>query len=180
MSESQDITQENNLDRYPSGELLLTVIQNEYNYEDVRKNALETRSGILLTLAAVVLTFIFSNIKMPKIKTPIADYSSLVFYVSYFLVAVLAVTTILISVFYLIKVIFITEYKRFEINDITWETVEKEPDFIASSLTEKYKQIINWNHKVNHNKAVLYRKGTYSLIAAIFFSVVLYGLSLNL
>lgn len=166
--------------QYPSGEFLFSVIQKEYDYETARKNALETRSGILITLAAAILTFVFSNIKIPKIKAPIDNFPNLILYVSYFFIAIIAIASVIISLCYLLRVIFIAEYSRFDIDSITKNTAEMEPDLVAYALSKKYQEIINDNHKTNHNKAVLYRKGTNYLITSLFASVILYAISINL
>lgn len=166
--------------QYPSGEFVFSVIQKEYDYETARKNALETRSGILITLAAAILTFVFSNIKIPNIKSPIDDFPDLILYVSYFLIAIIAMASVVISLCYLLRVIFIAEYSRFDIDSITQNIAEQEPDLVAYGLAKKYQEIITDNHKTNHNKALLYRKGTNYLIASLFSSVILYAIAINL
>ncbi|PEV97706.1 hypothetical protein CN428_24485 [Bacillus cereus] len=166
--------------KYPSGEMLLSIIQKEYDYESARKSALETRSGVLITLAAAILTFTFSNVKLPKIKTPINDFPSLIFYVSYFLIAVVSVVTVVISLCYLMRVIFIAEYKRFETETLNTRNGKFQPDIVAMSLTEQYQEIISHNQLANNKKTDLYRKGTNYMIISLFASVILYGIALNL
>ena len=165
---------------YPSGELLLSVVQKEYDYESARKTALETRAGILITLAAVILTFTFSNVKIPKIKSPIEEFSTLIFYVSYFLIGIISIATIIVSLFYLLRVIFVSEYRRFETSTLNDENASYMPDIVATALTKQYHEIISINHKANTQKTELYIKGSNYLIIALFASVLLYGLALNL
>lgn len=172
---------QNNIEvTYPSGELLLSIVQKEYDYETTRKTVLETRTGILITLAAAILTFTFSNIKLPKIRTPINEFSTLIFYVSYFLIGVTAVVTIGISLCYLLRVLFIAKYKRLDTTDINTQTAAGNPDVVATALTKQYEKILRHNHNVNNDKMILYRKGTNCLIIALFASVILYGIALNL
>ncbi|MDO8160452.1 hypothetical protein FKQ51_24680 [Bacillus toyonensis] len=166
--------------KYPSGDLLLSIVQKEYDYETTRKTVLETRTGVLITLAAAILTFTFSNIKLPKIKTPINEFSSLIFYVSYFLIGATAVITIGISLCYLLRVLFIAKYNRLDTTDINRQAAGSVPDVVATALMEQYEKILRHNQNVNNDKMILYHKGTNWLIISLFTSVILYGIALNL
>jgi hypothetical protein len=176
-NEMEEYTENN--ERYHSAELMLSVIQKEYDYETVRKTALETRSGILMTLGSVILTFAVSKFNVSDINFPIEEKSILVYYCLYFLFMFFSVGSILFSLFNLIKVLFATEYRRLDISDFTSDLGEYQKDVLAMGITIKYREIIDYNHQMNDKKVASYRRGVYSLIIAIFSTVILYGLTIN-
>lgn len=163
--------------RYPSGELMLAVIQKEYDYEAARKTALENRSGILITLAAAILTFAVSNIKEIEIKYPVEGFGILFYYFSCFILLVLSIGGISYSLYHLLRVLFIDEYKRLDVVSFNRENAQYTSDIFAMACIEKYNLVITHNHVKNDVKVDFYKKGIKYLIISLFATILLYGLT---
>src|SRR5690625_4786934 len=54
--------------KYPSSELLLSALQLETEKENERSKNLETRVGIFISLAGIMIAFISSFLKIPNLK----------------------------------------------------------------------------------------------------------------
>lgn len=163
--------------RYPSAELMLAVIQKEYDYEAARKTALENRSGILITLAAAILTFAVSNIKIIEIKYPIEGFGFLFYYSSCFILLVLSIGGIGYSLYNLLRVLFIDKYKRLDVVDFTRENAEYTTEMLAIAFIEKYQVVITHNHVKNDVKVDFYKKGIKYLVISLFATILFYGLT---
>jgi heme/copper-type cytochrome/quinol oxidase subunit 4 len=176
-NQPQEQNSNQSLEQYPSGELMLSVIQKEYDYETMRKTALETRAGVLITLLVAILTFAVTSIKIPKIKSSINDEGALFYYFSFFLIVIVVIGSIMLSLFFLLKVFFTDEYKRLDISDFISDYGKYKKDVVAMAITEKYREAITHNQDKNNKKANLYRLGVYTVIVAVFSTMILYGLS---
>ncbi|MQR93681.1 hypothetical protein [Fictibacillus phosphorivorans] len=167
--------------KYPSGELLLSVIQKEYDYELARKSTLETRSGVVLTLSLSILTFVVTNIKMDKLLLLDTSKVMTIIFISFFILTVIiSIGSLITSLILLIKVLLTYEYRRLELDDFNEEYGSFQKDIIAMALTKEYKNIVTANQKVNNDKTKFYRFGVYSAISLVISSILLYILSLSL
>lgn len=160
--------------QYPSSELLFTVIQKEYDYENARKVALETRAGILITLTIAISTFILPNISLPKIKQPIVDSSTLFKYFSQYFLLTIMIVTVIGSLYLLIKVLLVNEYQRLDLVDFTEEYGKYNSDVVAMALTKKYRDIITHNHSKNNEKTSVYRIAVYFVLTLVISSILFY------
>lgn len=162
---------------YLSGELLLSTIQKEYDYENIRKSTLETRSGVLLTLTAAVSTFAVTNIKIPSGILSFSSNTQLYSYLSiYFFLGIIAIAVILALIF-LLKVLLIDEYRRLDLAGFNEDNARFSNNIVAMALTEEYRNIITHNHEKNNQKVKYYRNGIYSAIVAVISIIILYGVS---
>ncbi|MGD7054762.1 hypothetical protein [Sutcliffiella horikoshii] len=167
--------------KYPSGELLLSVIQKEYDYELTRKTTLESRAGIVLTLSISILTFIVTNINIDKLfLLDTSKVDAVVLITLFLIITLIAICSIVTSIFFLIRVLLTYEYRRLELKDFNKEYGVYEKDIIAMALTEEYRNVVSANQKVNNDKTNFYKIGVYSAISLVISAILMYILSLNM
>jgi hypothetical protein len=168
--------------KYPSGEILFSAIQREYDKEDERSKTLDSRVGILITLSAALLAFVSTYIKIPDFKKIKVEtvYDAL----PYAIFVVLLYTTMLILVFsliYSVRIITIRSYKRVKLEDFEKPiNLQAKPDVIASALITIYRKNIEHNQAINDDKVKMYRRATYCITAAIILAIVVYMVSVGL
>ncbi len=172
-----NIIKQSNLDKYPSGEILLSIAQKEYEYEIARKTAVETRAGVLITLLVAIVTFGVSTLGPPVIQMPIKSIKVIILYSCYYTLAILAIGTIVFSLYKLLRVFLIDEYRRLDITNFNRSMGEFNKDVSAMAIAEKYCEIVNYNQNKNDIKIKAYSVGVYSVIASIFLTLIIYGIS---
>ncbi|MGM0898260.1 MAG: hypothetical protein ACQEV0_10180 [Bacillota bacterium] len=170
----------NNSTDFPSAELMLSIIQKEYDIESSRKTTLENRAGILLTLAAAILTFTLSTLETALIKFPITSTIDFLVSFVYLFFGLLTVISIIISITQLTRVIVIREYERFDTSYLNEKNASYPLEISSLGLIEAYQSIISFNQSTNDRKTGVYSSGTYCLLTAILSSIIFYGLGLYL
>ncbi|WP_416420561.1 hypothetical protein ACLZHR_09625 [Priestia aryabhattai] len=168
-------------ERFPSGEILLSAVQKEYDYEQARKVALETRAGILIPFAAAVLTFAVSYIKISDLKKiKIIFVTDAFLYFFYLLLALIAIASLIVSLFFLMKVFIASKYNRLSIGEFDMNYGMEKKDEVAIALASKYRDIIHHNQKVNNKKTKDYQIGVYAILISTITTILVYGISLNI
>jgi len=160
----------------PSGDLVLSILQREFDIERERKSALETRTGILLTLTFAILTISISNIKIPKILN-IEDSKIMMLYFIYVLLLFILFVFSVSSIFFFIKVLLLDKYKRMDVSTFNERLALHEKKATLPILIDKYREYIIFNQKTNDRKYESYKKGTISIIITFSLSVILYTIS---
>jgi len=168
-------------EKFPSGELLFSVIQKEYDYEQARKTAMETKAGILIPFVVAVLAFVVSYIKISNF-TKHKEYSLLeaFIYISYVFLIIVTVLSVIVALIYLMKVFITYEYKRLSISEFNMDYAKNPKDAVVIALATRYKEIIEHNQGVNNNKTNYYQIGVYATLISTISTILVYGISLNI
>lgn len=152
--------------KFPSAEIILGVLQKEYDYESDRKTRLETRAGILMTITMAILTFLITHVSMPK-GIPVEANKELILFILVVITFLTSITLIIFALFNLINVFLVDEYERVDFESLDRELGRNEKDVIAMAIAEGYKSAISHNHKKNSAKTKKYKNGTTCVIGSI-------------
>ncbi|PYE49779.1 hypothetical protein HUB98_09400 [Paenibacillus barcinonensis] len=153
---------------YPSADLLLSIVQREYDIENNRKATLETRAGILIPIIVTLLTFLISFFKFESLTKAKINYAFESFiYNAYILLLIISVSLLLISLYYFIKVLSVNKYERLSVDDIEESHARVEKDILTLAYALKYKDVLKGNSPLNETKAIQYQKGCYCTVGAV-------------
>lgn len=148
----------NQVNNYQSADLLLSMIQKEYDIEASRKRDLETRTGILIALLGALIGFYTSAIDfsiLKKANTSI-EYLCLVFIT---IIYIFPLFTFFFSMKKFIEVLQTKTYQRVGLGGISEDTARRPKDKIALKLAESYKAVVEENGTSNEEKAQQFKKG---------------------
>ncbi|PEX09615.1 hypothetical protein CN454_22715, partial [Bacillus cereus] len=170
----------NNPKHFPSAELLFSAIQREYDKEDERARTLDTRVGILITLTAALLAFIPTYINIPDLKkVKVDNVLNALPYVVFILLIFITILFLVCSLVYCLRVIGTKSYKRVALTGFDKNQNLTAPNsVVAYGLIKIYRQNIEHNQVINDKKMELYKRGVYSIAAAILSAVVIYILNI--
>lgn len=142
------------------------LILNEYNNERDRKQSIETRSGLILTLIATFFAFVLEKIKFSGILSLVNQpltfcllitiISGFVFYVAFF-------TSILFSLLSL----KIKTYAFYNITKINTATLMAQRIPAMGQIILDFVETIQNNRKVNDRKAIYFNRAVISLVICI-------------
>lgn len=173
-------------EKYKSSELLLNVLQKEYEHDLNALSNLYTRTGILFAFIGVYINFM---VKKPidlnfNIKHVCRKY--LIFKLATSMSFILAIVFIIISIYFLFKVIVTNKYDRIDLDsgfDEKGSLMEK--DIACYYLIEIYKKTTKKNKKIlkkkskYYNKVILFLKISLILYAVYIFSVFIGGVNIT-
>lgn len=167
-----------NLKDYNSSEILLKILQKEYEYDLNNINALYNRSGIIFAFIGVYFgalgyNAINLNVKMPNKALDFLAYLALI--VLYIIAIILA----LISTYYLFKVILVAKYERIDISKgFDEESAKIEKDVVCYYMMNTYKKLLISNLEVIKQKHTNFERSEKflirSLIVFIFYIFITY------
>ncbi|OJD94353.1 hypothetical protein A9485_05720 [Bacillus cereus] len=143
---------------YPTADVLLSMIQREYDIEASRKRDIETRTGILIALLGALIGFYTSAIDFSLFKkahTPI-EYLCFTFII---IIYIFPLVTFFFSMKEFINVLQTKKYQRIGLGGITENVAKKPKDLISMKLAESYKTVVEDNGKSNEEKAMQFKKG---------------------
>lgn len=143
------------------------LIKNEYNNERNRKQSLETKSGIMITVIITMATVIFNKIKFKDIfvlfSLPLTFYLlikiiiGLLIYLSFFL-----------CIFFLFKTLYTASYATFNVDNISSQTLGNLENIALGNIIIDYKNIIVENRNINDKKAKAFECAiTFMIICSI-------------
>lgn len=142
------------------------LILNEYNIERDRKQSIETRSGIILSLIATFFAFVLEKIKMSEILRLINQpltftllliiISGIVFYIAFF-------TSILFS----LLSIKIKTYAFYNVSKITTATLMAPRVPAMGQIILDFVEAIQNNRNINDKKAKYFNWAVISLVICI-------------
>ena len=128
------------------------LVQNEYRYEKDRKQGLETRSGIVLTIFTAMVAIIFDKISLKDIFSLMTVQlnfiillkiiSGLVIYVSF-----------IGSVFFAFKTLYTASYSAYNVTNISNRNLGNQKNIELGVIITTYRDIITENRKINEKKA---------------------------
>lgn len=157
MSEEEDLLYMGSLEPY------FDLIQNEYARERERKQSLETRSGIIITVATGMFSYLFNSIKIKIIFQLFADvltFFSLLKIVSGMLIYVSFFACILFS----FKTINTSVHSYFDISIITPEILGHQKNFEMIDIITAYKEVVLNHRNNNEEKAKFLRLSIRSIV----------------
>lgn len=177
MEDSATLSEES----YHSSELLLEVIQREFEYEADRVKSLETRTGIFLAFSGALLVFITSSLKIPNLKTVEVNSLYQAFLpIIVIVLTILAMLLLIISSIIFVKVISLQTYKRLAFNGFTKNNAKELKSIIAVELMMDYQKIVTHNNEVNNKKINMYKYGILTINAAIIMTAIIFCLNIFL
>ena len=143
---------------YPSAELLLSIIQHEYQNEASRKRDLETRTGILIALLGALVGLYTSTIDFTIFKK--AETS--IEYLGFSIIAIIYIfplISFLISIKLFIDVLKTREYQRMGLDGINDKNAKQLIDVVSQKIVMGYKTVVINNDKSNNAKTKDFNKG---------------------
>jgi hypothetical protein len=169
-----------NIEEYPSSELLLSIVQKEYDLESDRKRDLESRAGILIALLGTMVGFYIKDINLSFIKGHSTEVE-LLFYILIIALYLVPVTSLMAALFHLVNVIMTRDYQRIGLGfDYNLGMAQK--DEVAQHLTWAYKDAVEKNMEVNDQKVIHFKKGIkfafLSIISIIVIYILVYSIKL--
>ncbi|WP_173915967.1 hypothetical protein [Halobacillus sp. Marseille-Q1614] len=166
---------------YHSSEFILSILLKEYEFELHRKNTIESRTGILITLSSGLLTFAISKIELSKIDALNMELTSnKIFLILYALLALGTLFFWLCSTVLSVIVLVALRYKRFDVGALKEEHEINKVDVMASSFLELYKEILSKNQAINNKKALFFNLSLIAVVLTVPTTIGLYCLSINL
>ncbi|AOH54505.1 hypothetical protein ABE28_009080 [Peribacillus muralis] len=160
-------------EEYPSSELLLSIIQSEYDIEVGRKRDLETRAGILIALLGAVVVFYLTEINFSSFKTANSKVEVLCF-ILISLIYLFPVVMLLLSFNKFINVLKTKSYQRIGLDGFDIETAKRNQNELSFDLMESYTAVVKSNAISNDEKVDDFKEGIDKLTIAIIGIVVTY------
>lgn len=151
---------------YPSSDLLLSVIQSEYDIEVGRKRDLETRAGILIALLGAIVVFYLTEIDFSFFKTTNSKIEVLCF-ILISLIYLFPVVMLLLSFNKFINVLKTKSYQRLGLGGFDDETAKRNQNELSFDLMESYAVVVKSNAISNDEKADDFKEGIDKLTIAI-------------
>lgn len=167
-SEGNEIIQKNSQKNFPSGEIMLSMVLKEYEYEGYRYKGLQSRTGMLMAFVGALLVFLpnyFKILNLSKVK--VNNAFEAMPYVILVILFISGFISLIASIIYFVRVISTEEYRRLSFDGFNEKNAMYEKDKLAVSLMIKYKSIVEYNHKKINKKVELYKKGIYMIIISI-------------
>lgn len=141
-----------------SGELLLSVVQKEFEFESERNKGLQNRAGIFISFIGVIMTLFPSYINIKNIvdspNKTIGQTGVLLFYL--FLIIILFLGLI-ISLILFTKTLSTKKYLRLKLNGFSEDIACMNTDEVATELMKDYRIILKHNIKINDDKADIFQ-----------------------
>ncbi|MCC2339468.1 hypothetical protein OCF13_11915 [Bacillus tropicus] len=144
--------------QYPTADVLLSMIQKEYDIEASRKRDIEARTGILIALLGALIGFYTSAIDFSIFKKAHSTIEYLCFtFIG--IIYIFPLITFFLSMKDFINVLQTKKYQRIGLGGITKNVAQKPKDVISMQLAESYKTVVEDNGKSNEEKAIQFKKG---------------------
>ncbi len=139
--------------KYPASKVMLDVIIKEYEFESNRKNSIETRAGIILTLEGALLTIMPSFVSISSYtKLKITTIKDLFLPIISILIFVVTFILLCISINFLVKSLSAQNYKRLSTNGFNIDNASADENEVSASIVCEYANCLNHNMEVNKKK----------------------------
>lgn len=156
---------------------LLIAFQEEYKTEQSKLNNTFTRAGFMLAFLSGLVIYFNQIIELSKLR----EYSFDDIIKSFIVITligtfVLALISLIIGIYYFVKVINIEKFSKLDFSDFNAEDPLKSFNTIEHRLFENYKDILISNEKIVENKALQLKKGyfyTFICVGSIFINVLI-------
>lgn len=139
------------------------LIQNEYACERERKQSIETRSGIILTVSMAFFAFVFEKVSLRTIVALFGDVLT-------FSLLINIITGLAIYIFYFLSVFFSVlslksnEYAFYNVGNITTARLMSDRISTFGQLILDFVEIVKTNRQVNSKKVKYFNLSILCLI----------------
>lgn len=161
--------------KYPSATLMLDIIMKEYEFESNRKNSIESRAGILLTLVGALLTIIPTFFSLSKYsKLEIKTVKDIIFPGIAILLFLLTLVLLSFSIIYFVKSLSTKNYERLSYTGFNKDNASALESEVALCIMCEYAKSIKINIEANNDKvnkfnsAIFFLKYALILYASMF------------
>lgn len=161
------------VEEYPSSEIMLEIIREEYKNEVDRGRSFDSRAGIFLPIIGAVIVFLPELVKEIKFKGKIGNIYEMFPYVSILILIIAALYYLINSLNCFIKVLQSKEYKTINYNEFTEENSLYDKSLFSLAVVEKYREILDVNIPINDGKAELYKRGIIMMRNSIFTIIII-------
>lgn len=152
---------------YEGSDIILEMIQSEYNIEASRKRDIEARTGVLIALLGALIGFYATAIDFSifkKANSPIEYFC----FVIITLIYITPFVTFILSMKKFIEALQTKTYKRIGLPNSFDDFAEVPRDKLSIAIAESYKAVVIDNEKANDEKASQFNRG----ISLMYFSLI--------
>lgn len=146
-----------------SSKIVLEILLGEYEDEKSRKNTLEVRAGIFLTVLVPFVVAILTGLK-PNIDFPIENNINLLFSFIQLLALLIAGISVFFTFKYLMSTLSTCDYLKIDINEFTDKVVNNQEYYVNMILIKRYITVINNSREINNKKSQNYMKALNSIM----------------
>lgn len=156
-------------EQYPSANLSFQVILHEYELECNRTSIIDSKTGIIITLAAAYLVIVLKEFDFLKyLQLPVNTASTALMPLLLVFLNGGAIVLAVLSLLFLLIAVMPRDYQFLNYDDLLEkELLTEKPDIISVLILQNYIEIIYQNKGVNDKRAVYYRTGLLLLFASI-------------
>lgn len=164
----EDLTKngEEDVVEFHSSEILLEYTYRELEGERNRKNTLETRAGIFVTILSTFVVLFLSSFKI-KVKFPIESKIQFAEATIIILSFVGICIGTIFAFHYFLRTLKTGTYNKVDVKEFTENAATFSTKDTAVALLEMYRENVLDNEKVNDNKVENYDKGINWVIVAL-------------
>ena len=142
------------------------ISQNEYNRERDRKQSLETRSGIVITVITALFAYLIKKVNIQDLFSDINKPLTL-FRLFQIALGIGTYLSLIVGVWYSYKTIRTAQYDYFDVSVMTPEVLGHQKNKEMMDIIKAYKNIII-NHRTNNEtKANCLEKSIISVITCV-------------
>lgn len=154
--------------QYISSELLLNIVQKEFEYESERNKGLQSRAGIFISFIGVIMTFFPSYIKIIDIiNKPNETVGQTGFSLFYVFLVILLFIGLIISLILFVLILETKKYKILNSSGFDENNCIYARDKVSLELMKEYRIILEYNRDVNEKKAKLFQRACIVLVICI-------------
>ena len=168
-TQTQSVAQENKLGNEVSAEVLLEVSKAEYENEKSRTSTIDSKANIVITLTSVFFVAITQAINLKKLfSVEVNRFQDSLLPAVLCLSILGALVMSVLSVVFILRVIFMQEYIRINAADFYRKDVlNADKKQVQILFSNRYIGATEHNARVNDQRAKAYQKGVIFLIVGI-------------
>lgn len=164
MIETNTTETEQNLEYMGSLEPYFTLVQNEYSRERDRKQSLETRGGVIITVVTALFAFLVKEINIKEIFELCTKQLTFLMLLQV-IVGFAIYISFFICVYFSFRTIATGIYAYFDVSIITPEVLGHKKNLEMLDIIKTYKKVI-LNHRENNEiKAICLGRAIKSIVA---------------
>lgn len=151
-----------------SAELLLSIIQEEYKYEDDRNKGFQNRAGIFISLTGVILSLLFTKIDTSKLTNiNVSKLSDAILPFIYIVLLFIIFIGLISSLIYFVSILATKQYSRLSLKGFDDQGLALSRETIAANIMKSYASIVKENGFINDKKAKHIKRGYITLTISI-------------
>lgn len=142
------------------------LIKNEYKLEMDRKQSLETRSSIVITIILALTAFIFQKAEVKYILTLLSLPLTFLLLVK-IIAGLLIYFSLIFSSVFVFKTIFTASYATFELSVISEQSLGNRKNEELVNVIIVYRNIVTESRKINNEKAKAFEYSSIFIIMCL-------------